>query len=118
MSPNPRSTHDEEPSNAMLAQMLNQNHAETTRRLDEASDRIGVLEHYLVNPTDPERTLPIRMRDVEDQVASFIKSRKQFSKTAIGLIVSFLTVIATGLGTWAWNKAVESNTEPAPKSDK
>lgn len=95
----------EEPSNADLARMIKDSHEETTRRLSETSERLGVLEHHLVNPTEPEKTLPIRVRDVEGRIRSIDKKHASLSKTAITMIVTFLTTLAGLAATWVWKQA-------------
>lgn len=45
-----------EPTNADLATMMRQHHEETHKRFQ-------VLEHHLIDPLNPQNTLPMRVRD-------------------------------------------------------
>jgi len=94
----------EEPSNADLARMIQANHEETTRKLTEAGERLGVLEHHIVNPTAPEDTLPIRMRDMEFRVRSIDKKHERLNRTATGLIIAFIGAVLTSAGAWLWRQ--------------
>lgn len=108
----------EEPSNADLARMIQGNHEDTTRRLDEASTRLSVLEHHLVNPTAPEDTLPIRTRDLEAKVRSIDKRHDRLSKTATAMIVTFLGSMLAAAGSWLWNRIEgreQANRTPAER---
>lgn len=100
----PHTQSREEPSNGDLARMIQGNHEETTRKLTEAGERLAVLEYHLVNPTAPEETLPIRMRDVEAKVRSIDKKHDRLNKTAVGLIVAFLGALITSAGAWIWRQ--------------
>ena len=101
----------EEPTNADLARMLTDHHKETSRRFDEQGERLVVLEHHLVNPSQPEETLPIRMRDVEAKVRSIDKKHERLNKTAVGLIVAFIGALVTGAGAWLWRQ-IEGGERP------
>ncbi|MCC6230294.1 MAG: hypothetical protein IT432_13855 [Phycisphaerales bacterium] len=100
----PHQPQREEPSNGDLARMIQGNHEETTRKLTEAGERLSVLEHHLVNPTCPEETLPIRMRDIESKVRSIDKKHEKLSRTAAGLIVAFIGALVTSAGAWIWRQ--------------
>lgn len=110
----------EEPTNADLARMLTDHHRETSRRFDEQGERLAVLEHHLVNPAQPEETLPIRMRDVEFKVRSIDKKHERLNRTAMGLIVAFLGALITSAGAWIWKQietgAKASTTERADRN--
>jgi hypothetical protein len=83
--------HGQEPTNADLARLIASNHAETVRRLGEQDERFGVLEHHLVDPKKPERTLPIRVRELERSV--------KVVRWGVGLVIGSALSAA---GTWAW----------------
>lgn len=97
-------SHTQEPSNADLARMIQNNHEDTSRRLDEAAGRLALLEHHLVNPTNPEETLPIRTRDLEAKVKSIDRRHDRLSRTATAMIVTFLGSMLAAAGTWLWNR--------------
>ena len=94
----------EDPSNADLARMIQANHEDTSRKLDEASGRLRVLEHHLINPTSPEETLPIRTRDLEAKVKSIDRRHERLSKTAVAMIVTFIGSMLAAAGSWLWSR--------------
>lgn len=90
IGPQPRSVEgfdvNDQPSNADLARLIREKHEETSQRL-------RAVEHHLIDTRFPERTLPIRVRELE-RAHRFIK--------VVGGTVGGSMLAA--IGTWLWDK--------------
>lgn len=85
MSPSNRAER-EEPSNADLKQLI-------LDAREELGGRLGVLEYHLVDPKKPERTLPIRVQQLE-------KSAKAFRWAGAAVLGGALAAA----GSWVWDR--------------
>lgn len=82
-----------EPSNKALMELIHATHKATTERFDRQDSRLDVLEHHIVDPKKPERTLPVRVRELE--------KAHRLVKVAGGAVGG--SVLAA-LGSWIWAK--------------
>lgn len=106
MSPNrPQSGPHPEPSNAELGQKIDNFHVDLVRRLGIHDDRLRVLEHHIVDPEKPERTLPIRVRTLE-----------KTHRILMWVISIVTTAVLTAGGGWIGNRLF--GTEPSNKASK
>ena len=93
-------TRQEEPTNAHIAELIRSHHRETSSKLEETGRRLGIIEHHIVDPKYPERTLPVRVQRLE-----------WWNKAARWAMVTVVGGMLAAGGAWLWDRVANQGSK-------